>query len=251
MPQLIDLAQNRKLTIAGHYSLIITPIPERVWIERYFDKMFGVMRCGDHAEISADASSPLLDLLPEVAVSAEGYPQLARLAGAADWLSKIPLTHRLGYGAVLLGVSEMREPGQQAPPAFPLAQTHAVRIEAVWGDVTSCAMRRHRHLIHEFETPSKGQCERYQRASSQMRRTAAVRRAKATEFLAPEPGITAQVRAALYDELILKVEGYAVNGEPLSDDREKIIANMDTFHKVGAAGWLFSRVMSETEGRAA
>jgi hypothetical protein len=51
----------------------------------------------------------------------------------------------------------------------------------------------------------------------------------------------------LYDELILSVEGYVANGEPVCDDREMIIASMDTYHKVAAAEALFTPVSASVD----
>lgn len=243
MHRLIDLAQNRKLTIhsfGSRRSLIVAPITERTWLEHFFDKIFATVRCGAQAEISHDLYTPAINLLQEVAIGFEGYPQLA---AAADWLSKIPLTDKLGYGDALLRVFEIKDPLDAFTPAP--GRTHAVRIEAVWGAMSSGAMCRHTHLVHHFETPSKQQRERCRRAHMQTRRTAGFTRRGPVVFLAPEQPLTAHALAELYDELIVRVDGYAVNGELLSQDREKITAHMDAFHKVRAAGWLFSRVMPE------
>jgi hypothetical protein len=44
----------------------------------------------------------------------------------------------------------------------------------------------------------------------------------------------------LYDELIVSVEGYQVNGVELGADHDAIVAEMDAYHKVAAADVLFS-----------
>jgi len=193
--------------------------------------------------VCTDVESAAINLLKEVAISSEGYPHLF---GTADWLQKIPIRDMSTYGNALLEVFENRESPEAA--AVGLDPACAVRMEALWGSMSSEAMCRHRHLVHQFERPSKQQRNDFRNASTRVRRTAGVTRRGPAVFLAPEQSITAPALAALYDELILRVDGYAVNGEPLTDDREKIAANMDTFHKVKATRWLFSRVMSEAKG---
>lgn len=247
--RLIDLALNRKLTISkGGYclrSLIVAPIPESVWFQHFFDKLSVTLRCDSEGQtMFTDVHSAGIDLVQEVAIGAEGYPHLV---GAADWASKIPLSDKITYGGALIEVSEIRESHDASLPT--LDRTRAVRIEAAWGSMDRGEMCFHRHLAHHFEVPSKQHRERYRDASTKLRRVAGVTRRGPAVFLAPEQPLAAHALAALYDELILRVDGYAVNGELLSDDRAKIIAHMDTFHKVRAAGWLFSRVRSGAEWR--
>lgn len=55
--------------------------------------------------------------------------------------------------------------------------------------------------------------------------------------------------AELYDELIVSVDGYAVNDQVLGPDAstEKIALHMDTYHKVAAADALFSGAAAAPE----
>jgi hypothetical protein len=248
MLRLIDLAQeNRKLTIrsaCSRRSLIITRISARAWFEHYYEKIFTILRHGPVDAAGVEFAA--LNLLQEVAIGAEGYP---RLAGMADWFSKIPIEDKSVYGDALLQVFENKE--LSGPTVPTLGQACVIGMEALWDTLPSGRMCFHKHLVHQFERPSKQQRERYRDASARVGRTAGVMRRGVPVSLAPEQSIVARALAALYDELILRVDGYAVNGEPLTDDREKIAANMDTFHKVRASMWLFSRGMSETEGRRA
>lgn len=242
MFRLIDLAQNRKLTIrsvCSRRSLIIARISERAWFEHYYEKIFAILRHGPVDATGVEFAA--LNLLQQVAIGAEGYPGLVE---TVDWFSKIPAGDRSAYGDALLQVFENKDSIEST-----LNRTCAVRMEALWDTLPSGAMCFHKRLVHQFDRPCREHRERYREACTRVRRTAGVTRRGPAVFLAPEQSITARALVALYNELILKVEGYAVNGEPLTDDRGKIAEHMDTFHKVKAAQWLFSRVVSGTEGR--
>lgn len=244
MLRTIDLATARKLVVheAGlRYSVTIPPIPESVWLGSFFDAVSATVKCGrGEAEKQVDVSSALIGLVEKVAIACEGY---AHLDGVIDWQSKIPLTHRKTYGRVL---TEVRALENADPPASD--GTRAIEIEAIWSGGTSGEMFCYRNLIHHFKTPTPKQRERFRQAFFETRRINGFTRRGAPIFLAPVQPMTAHTLAALYDELIVSVDGYAVCGQPLGTNRLKIIHYMDTFHKVTAARPLFTRTITRGAG---
>ncbi len=77
-------------------------------------------------ESQVDAVSPALGLIERMAIAAEGYPHLS---GDPDWLSKIPLRHKLAFGKILVETYE-----QDGSRALAIASdgTRVVRLEALW-----------------------------------------------------------------------------------------------------------------------
>jgi hypothetical protein len=238
MPQLIDLAQNRLLAIYQddrRYSLTVPPIPPAVWFESFFETITAfVRREGNEIEKHVDVHSAGVNLIEKTAIAAEGYPHLV---GVPEWQSKLPLKHRIRFGGLLLMALELDD---KAPPASTLRGTCAVRLQALWSASATGAMCRHRNLVHHFKAPSIEQKGRFHRADTGYTRSVDASRRGGSILLAPVRGAVERTLATLYDELILRVEGYAANGEPLSDNRSAIIERMDTFHKYAAARPLFS-----------
>jgi hypothetical protein len=239
MPQSVDLAQNRILVIRQNglrYSLTASPIPETVWLESFFDAITAFVTCGsDSRESHTDARSAGVALLEKVAIEAQGYPHLA---DAPDWQSKVPLAHRVTFSEMLVEAYELDD---DEPILRPTNGTRAVRLQALWGAVGAGSMCRHRDLVHHFKAPSVQQKGRYHAARAGVRRAVSGARRGSPVILSPVEPLQARTLVALYDELVLRVEGYAFNGEPLPEDRVQIKAHMDAFHKVQAARPLFSR----------
>lgn len=242
---LVDLGQPRKLTVhedGRRYSLTIPPISESVWFESFFDAVTAVLKCGrGETEKQIDVSSAIVSLVERAAVACGGYPHLA---GVTDWQSKIPLTHRKTYGRVLAEVRALESADQPASDGI-----HAIEIEAVWSGSTNGEMFCHRNLTHYFKAPTAKQRDRFRQAFFDARRINGFTRRGAPIFLAPTQPMTAHALTALYDELIVRVDGYAVDGEPLGTNCREIIRHMDTFHKVTAARPLFCRAVTRTERR--
>jgi hypothetical protein len=94
-------------------------------------------------------------------------------------------------------------------------------------------MRRYKNLEHVFESPTAEQNRRYRRDDSRAQIIGGSRKGT-TIFHGAQRAL-----AALYDELIVSVAGYAVNGVAL-EGREEIARHMDTYHKVAAAAQLFA-----------
>ena len=74
----------------------------------------------------------------------------------------------------------------------------------------------------------------------EVRRIAGFSHRGAPSILAPSQTLAARTLVRLYDKLILRVDGYAIRGESLADNRGEIVRSMDTFHKVIAARSLFA-----------
>ncbi len=111
------------------------------------------------------------------------------------------------------------------------------------------AMCLHRHLTHYLKPPTAEQKARFRRAYSGVQRSVSAARRGAPIFISPQQPVGARALVGLYDEMIVRVEGYAVNGEPLDDNRTEIASNMDTFHKVTAARPLFLKPAYLAEDR--
>lgn len=238
MPQLIDLAQNRILAIRDGgrlYSLTVAPISGALWFESFFDAITAFVRSdGDRYESHGDARSAGVALLEKAAIKAEGYPHLV---GVPDWQSKVPLAHRITFSEMLVEAYEL---DSNQPVLRPTNGTRSVRLQALWGARGAGSMCRHRNLVHHFKAPSVQQKGQYHAARAGVRRAVSGARRGAPVVLSPLEPLQARTLVVLYDELILRVEGYALNGEPLREARAQINCHMDAFHKVQAARPLFS-----------
>jgi len=113
-----------------------------------------------------------------------------------------------------------------------------IRLDALWSN-SEGGTDKVVGLKHAFGTPTVEQQRRYNRDMSRSQVVGGSRTGK-TRWLGAQPTLV-----ELYDELITAVDGYSVNGQVLdfdNPDREAIIRNMDTFHKVVAAEALFTPV---------
>ena len=100
-------------------------------------------------------------------------------------------------------------------------------------------MRKFHGLRHNFKTPTAEQQRRLSRDSSRSRVVGGARNGK-TLWLGAQATL-----ADLYDELIVSVEGYAVDGK--APEREEVIEFMDTYHKVAAVDVLFAPAAPKVE----
>lgn len=178
---------------------------------------------------STDAALLLWDRL---VLRVEGY-DLPGEGSEGDWRALIPLAHK----EAALGTLTLVAPAQ-APPlssisdeaannAFPLlAGERLVVLEAV------VAGRAYPRLLHYFRPPSVEAERTYRRLLSE---TLLVRGSRSPRTLLPAR-LPALVR--LYDDLILRVEGYAVGGQLLASPAE-IARRMDAWHKRLAVQTLF------------
>ena len=97
MPQLIDLAQNRKLTIhaqARPYSLVIAPVSETVYFAGFFDALSRSLRTNHTAAENRDSVlSVAMSFVEMVAIAAEGYPPPSAGKG---WQTTVPFISQGG-----------------------------------------------------------------------------------------------------------------------------------------------------------
>jgi hypothetical protein len=239
MPQLLELAQNRRLAIRDgslRCSITIAAIPEREWFEHFFEAITPTIR-GSIGEAGkcVDARSAAGSLVKRMALAPSGRPDRDE---SADRQSKIPLAHWLKFGDILLQTFALES---NIAPARLSRGVRTVQLEALWSASGAGAMCFHRNLVHRFKAPSTRDREEVRRAHAELQRNAGITRRGVPVFLAPQSPATAYAMVAFYDGLIAEVEGYAVNGEPLGENRARIVESMDALHKVTAARALFSR----------
>lgn len=239
MPELIELAQNRKIAIkqgARHYTVTISPISEATWF-KCFDAIIGESKCKRSKWTNGhiDVVSAGIGLVQATAVAAQGYPDLKDVP---NWQLKLPEAHLFQFGNVLL---ETYVPDEDAVRKCSESGTVMVRLNSLWNAGEGGSMVRRRHLVHHFYKPSAEQQGRYRRAGVAFRSHEKTSRGTKTVYLAPRDPLQARVLVALYDELIVRVEGYAVDGRALGDRTSEIVHWMDTFHKVTAARPLFEK----------
>jgi hypothetical protein len=231
----IELATPRVIVIeerGKQYRLTLARILKKQWMH-YFDGIVSASENqGGKRVDSFDSSSARLDLVEKSLVNAEGYATAdgSPVTAADGWQSLLPLSHRLAAGNTIVSV-ERAEPSDDEPI---LLGAEAVYLNAVWSADDKGVMQKYRGLCHRFKTPNGEQQRRFSRDSSRSRIVGGSRRGK-TLWMGPQP-----VLVELYDELIVSVDGYRVNGVELGTDRDAIVAEMDTYHKVAAADVLFS-----------
>jgi len=218
--QLIDLAEPRVIAIrhgSRLFAYTVAPIPSELWL-KYFDGIVSTAeRVGQEIVQHIDASSAGLELV-------EALIDRERGIEAVNGETTIPFGHRLAIANVLTSAyvpdEDMRGFGE-------------VPLVAIWSAGESGAMHRHKNLVHVLNEPSFEQNRRYRRDDSRSQVIGGSRKGT-TVYKGAQ-----RTLAAIYDELILRVEGYVVNGQPL-EGREAIARSMDAYHKVAAVARLFA-----------
>lgn len=231
----IELATPRVIVIeerGKQYRLTIARIAKKMWTH-YFDGVVSTSenQAGKRID-SFDSSAARLELVEKNLVNAEGYVTAdgSPVTAAVGWQALLPLSHRLAAGNAIVSI-DRAEPTDDDPI---MLGAESVYLNAIWSADDKGVMQKYRGLCHRFKTPDGDQQRRYSRDSSRSRVIGGSRKNK-TVWLGPQATLV-----ELYDELILSVEGYQVNGVDLGADREAIVAEMDTYHKVAAADVLFS-----------
>lgn len=228
----IELASPRTIAIDDRgrkFSLTLKRIDRKAWL-RYFDGIVNVSENQNGQRVDRfDSSAAKLELVAASLVDATGY-KAADAPWPDGWQKMLPLAHRLAVGEQLVNVRRGSAPDDEP---FVLG-FETVILDAVWGVDATGTMRKYSGLRHRFQTPTEAHQARLSRASSRSVIVGGSRRAT-TRWMGAQATL-----AELYDELIQGVEGYSANGVDLGDDREAIVAEMDTYHKVAAAEVLFS-----------
>ncbi len=237
----IELKQPRIIAITDRkrvYLLTVARILEKQWFA-YFEGIVSASENQGGKRIdSFDSSSARLKLVEDCLITASGYAlpaDVAQIELLPNWKDQIPLSHRLGAANTLLSVA-VSEPSEDEQIA--LGQ-ESVYLDALWAAAPDGTMTKFHGLRHNFKTPTAEQQRRLSRDSSRSRVVGGSRNGK-TLWLGAQATL-----AALYDELIVSVDGYTVNGQV--PDREQIVAFMDTYHKVAAVDVLFAPAAPKVE----
>jgi hypothetical protein len=226
-PRIISIEERGK-----KYLLTLSRITRAQWL-RYFEGIISTSENQSGKRVDYfDSTTARVDLVESVLVDAKGYGTAdgAPVNQKTGWQQLIPLRHRQAAGIVLTEV-ERADPLGDEPI---MLGSEPVYLNAVWGANDSGEMQKLTGLCHRFKTPSSDQQRKFSRDSSRSVIVGGSRRG-VTKWLGAQAML-----AQLYDELIDGVEGYTVNGEALGSDRDRIVAEMDTYHKVAAADVLFS-----------
>lgn len=207
------------------YKLACRRVLREDWVAYFGALYFGTRQEGRDLLQTVETESARVALLDKVLTRAEGY----KLAGGEDlmsqanWRDLVPLDHRLLVGSLLTSAAPEPDDDDAIYPGG-----RPVKLTAVWGSNDEGA-QRFTGLVHVLKAPTDAQYRRYKRAASITRIHGGTRNGT-TEY------VGAQLEAAaLYDELIVSVDGYSVNGTPLGSDVELIKREMDTHHKFVAA----------------
>jgi hypothetical protein len=193
-----------------------------------------------HLVQTIDGRTALFSLVEETLQSVDGFriPGDVPLDQVKDWKQKLPLGQKLVVGLLLKDIDAI-------PDSMPtLGDTMDVNLKCKWTASDEGKMVEISGLIHRFQPPSIEQLKTYNRESA---RSIVVGGSRTGRTISPgRQGLLAK----LYDELIVSVDGYCVNGIALTGV-EAIRAQMDTCHKVSAAEHLFALPTESNEQEAA
>ena len=229
----LDLATPRCIVLKDRgqtYSLNCRRITETDWLAFFANIFVSSEYQGKELVQVRDTTTALPILAEAVLDGAAGY----KVAGGADlmsltgWQRKIPMAHRILLGATLASVSVSAEAAEIALEP----EAEVVSLDATWTAGPDYEMQRLQGLKHTLKIPNEDQFRRYTREASRSVITGGSRSGRTIY-----PGANALL-AKLYDELVISVDGYTVNRQPLTS-REQIIREMDTHHKVTAAEQIF------------
>ncbi|MBI4462676.1 MAG: hypothetical protein HY653_07215 [Acidobacteria bacterium] len=195
-----------------------------------------VLRVDGYTPLSGHDSSRADDLAADEGSAGRIVSNPASgVGGRQDWRELIPLSHKEAAVHALTLVAPAQPLLIDSPNGhFPLfAEEIPVVLEAA---VAGLAYPR---LVHRFRPPSVAHERAYRRLLAE---TVIVRGSRAPRALIPAR-LPALVR--LYDQLILGVEGYAINTQPPAS-RLEVIQSMDAWHKRVAVQALFGDLAPET-----
>ena len=221
---MIELAQTRTIVFRKgppRLSLTVPPISKSAWLE-----CLGAMT---EIEGNVEVGPAVIALLERVAIAVGGYPDTVDDQGL---LSKIPWNHRAAYAHALASACEIssdavsRRNGEKV-----------IRLQSFWGAPENGGTVRHKDLVHVFKVPSIQQILNFRRGFAPAQTVRTDRRERGSGTITRDP-LAGRMCSAIYDEFVVRVEGYAFNGAALGNDRDLIVNAMDTYHKVIAAGML-------------
>lgn len=230
---MFELKQNRTLSITigkRALSYVIRPITREEWFA-YFDAVTVEQeQKGEEVVNTSEVTAARLELLAKVLVEVHGYdtPGGTPVIEIPGWQSKLPTAHRVAIVDMLF---EVGRDEKAAWDAFSIGEER-VTLKA-FSTATDNRMVQERGLVHIFAVPSVEQHRTYSRDSSRSVITGG--RQGRTRFLGAQ-----RTLVALYDELIVRVEGYSVGGEQVFDRKDVIASSMDSYHKAQAMGMVFA-----------
>lgn len=233
---LLELNSQRIIVLVdrGHeYRLGCRRITDADWL-RYFAGIVVTSEQKGRERINViDVTSPRLALAEDVLETAGGYKVAGptMLTDLPNWQTRIPLNHRQQLGETLADV----RPSQADSELTIHAEGEEVLLDASWTAVegeSGITMQRFVGLKHVLKTPMEEQHRRYSREASRSKVIGGSRNGK-TVYQGAQP-----LLAKLYDELVLGVEGYSIDGLALTT-KDQIVREMDMLHKVMAAQELF------------
>lgn len=208
--------------------------------QTYFDGIYITAEQQGNVRISTvEAASARLKLADSVIIEAFGYKVDGGLDlnAIAGWQQRLPLNHRKLLGEVLADVRPAAPTDEFV--IYPegevvyLDATFTARAQLDEQGLYRWSMVKLTGLKHVLRTPSEEQHRRFMRESSRSKIVGGSRSGK-TIYPVAHP-----LLAKLYDELVISVEGYSVNGTALTTDSTTIRTEMDMLHKVIAAQQLF------------
>jgi hypothetical protein len=231
--QPLELAGERHIAIKDRnhfYRFTLAPIGREMWM-KYFDSIVSTSENRNREQLNTfDTSTPLLALVSEALLSADGYKMQEPISAIPNWKAQLPIGHRLAIGQVLTRVSPVDAGSDDEAVAL---GSESVVLESLWNSDANGAMMLHRPLVHHFATPSFEDERRYLRDQSRSKVVGGSRTGK-TVWTGVQRALV-----EIYDGLIQSVEGYSVNGASLAGATKEIPTYMDTYHKVVAAQQLF------------
>jgi hypothetical protein len=241
----IDLKTPRIIVIEDRdktYKLVVNRIPKKTWLV-YFENIVNTSENKDGKKIDTfDWSGARVELVESALTDAQGYPLpegVLNITSIPNWTSQLPVSHRLGVGAVLASAG----PSSHISDAPIRLGVESVLIDAVWGANAEGKTFQQVGLRHDFKSPTGDQQRRFSRDSSRSVVVGGSRSGK-TLWLGAQSTLV-----DLYDELITGVDGYGVDGDPFKDgDKDSIVEYMDAYHKVAAANQLFAPMIPKIEG---
>jgi len=175
-------------------------------------------------------------LWERLALRVEGYTLPESGDADAGWRTLIPLAHKEAAVRALTLVAPASAPAPDGSNSDGFAVgcgEVAVELECVSAGVA------YPRLVHFFRPPTVEAERAYRRLLAE---TLIVRGGRAPRTLLPAR-LPALVR--LYDELILRAEGYAINLQ-LPESRLQLLEHMDAWHKRVAVQTLFGDLTPET-----
>jgi hypothetical protein len=232
---LLDLAQPRIIALSDRgktYLLGCRRVTDSDWREYLLGGTVTSESNGKERFDTVETDTPFIELAERVLTSATGYAVTGggAITDLPNWQKKVPLAHRRMVGYTLADVGPSAAGDLTIDP-----EVEVISLDATWSGLGGAdGMMKYFGLLHFLKTPSEAQYRRYANESSRRRVIGGSRSGKTVYSNA-----SMILLAEMYDDLIVRVDGYSVNGSKL-EGAENIAREMDMFHKIRAAQELFA-----------